>query len=112
MQEQKIRENMAQAFREDRERLFKVIDSMRFQPRFAEHLTEIEAVAQEWRDKPSLPDFPNITHPTALPSYFPSAHFCSSWKKDEYIQSMLDTVVEEVEEEVLPPDEGEGQGEV
>ena len=114
MTELEIRENMAQAFREDRERLFKVIDSMRPQPRFADKLTEIEAVAQEWRDKPSLLDFPNIDHPTALPIYFPSPHFASSWVKDEYIQKMLESVEEVVEEEVmedevLPPVEGEGE---
>ena len=85
----KITARMEAAFREDRARLFKVIDGMRPQPRFADKLTEIEAVAQTWRDLPDTADFPNITHPAPLPEWFENVRFFSRWEKDRYI---IDTV--------------------
>lgn len=89
MTEQQIRNVMTQAFREDRERLFKVIDAMRMQSKYADKSAEIEAIAQTWRDKPSEPDFPNFTHPMSLPTYFPNPHFASRWEKDTYIADKL-----------------------
>ena len=89
MTEQEIRKRMDEAFREDRKRLFVITDGMRFQPKYADKLEEIEQVCQEWRDKPATEDYPNFTHPMPIPSFFPKVSFFSSWEKDKYIEDML-----------------------
>ena len=90
MTRQELEFRMAEAFREDRERLFKVIDSMRFQPKYADKIADIEAIAEEWRGIPQEPGFPNITHPAPLPEWFPKVKFFSRWEKDVYIEKTLE----------------------
>lgn len=85
MTREQIETRMAAAFREDRDRLFKVIDGMRFQPKYADRLSEIETIADTWRDAPQQEDFPNIDHPAPLPEWFPKVRFFSGWEKDTYI---------------------------
>ncbi|MDD3832046.1 MAG: hypothetical protein PHW00_05670 [Clostridia bacterium] len=94
MTEQEIRARMNEAFREDRERFFKVADSIHLQPKYAEHLTELEQVKQQWRDIPAQADYPNFTHPVELPSWFPTVKFTSSWEKDTYIADTLLSVAQ------------------
>ena len=84
-------ERMSIAFREDRDRLFKVIDRMRFQPKYSSHLQDLETLAQAWRDIPQGVNFPNINHPTELPEWFTEkVPFTSRWEVDVYIQSNLE----------------------
>ena len=90
MTRQELEIRMAEAFREDRERLFKVIDSMRNQPKYADRLSEIESIANTWRDIPQGEDFPNVTHPAPLPEWFPKVKFFSRWEKDVYIEKTLE----------------------
>lgn len=77
------------AFRQDRERFFKVADTLHLQPKYQEHLEELEALKQKWRDIPQQEGYPNFTHPIALPEWFPKVPFASSWEKDKYIEETL-----------------------
>ena len=96
---QKTTERMEEAFREDRARLFKVIDGMRPQPRFADKLADIEAIAQQWRDIPQSANFPNITHPAPLPEWFTEkVPFFSRWEEDVYLQKALKPLENNVKE--------------
>ena len=83
-------ERMSIAFREDRDRLFKVIDGMRFQPKYSEHIQDLEILAQVWRDIPQGINFPNINHPAELPEWIPKVAFFSRWEEDIYLQNQLD----------------------
>lgn len=88
-EKKKILEQMEEAIREDRERFFKVADSIHFQPKYAEHLTELETLCQWFRDVTALSDFPNINWSPELPSWFPNVPFASSFKKDEFLNNEL-----------------------
>lgn len=72
-----------QAIREDRERLFRVTDAMRFQPKYAKHLDELESIVQEWRDITERPEYPNIAFPLPTPEWMPIVHFASRWTLDD-----------------------------
>jgi len=72
------------AAKQDRERFFKVADTLHMQPKYAEHLAELDTLKQQWRDMTALPDYPNINWPLALPEWFPKVHFASCWEKDEF----------------------------
>jgi hypothetical protein len=89
MTEQEIRSRMNEAAREDRERFFRVADTIHLQPRHAEHIAELEIIKQAFRDLPQSPDWPNVDWPPALPSWFPTVHFASRWEKNTYIAQML-----------------------
>ncbi|MBQ7798475.1 MAG: hypothetical protein IJ371_05070 [Clostridia bacterium] len=89
MSREDILKVMDEAFREDRERFFKVADSIHLQPKYAEHLTELEEIKQVWRDAPQQEGYPNITHPMPLPDWFPKVKFASCWEKDLYIEEVL-----------------------
>lgn len=78
------------AFREDRERFFKVADSMVFVPKYKGKINEIEIVKQQWRDIPQLQDYPNFTHPIELPDWFPKIYFASKWEKDKFLEENID----------------------
>ena len=83
-------ERMSIAFHEDRYRLFKVIDGMRFQPKYSEHIQDLEILDQVWRDIPQGANFPNITHPAPLPEWFAEkVPFFSRWEEDVYLQKAL-----------------------
>ena len=89
-----ILKRMDEAFKEDRERFFKVADSLIQQPKYTEHLTELEALKQIWRDIPQQEGYPNFTHPIQLPDWFPKVPFASSWEKDTYIAETLQAIQE------------------
>lgn len=86
MSKEEILQRMDEAFKEDRERFFKVADTLTLQPKYAEHKEEIEVLKQQWRDIPQQEGYPNFTHPMPLPEWFPKVHFASSWEKDTYIE--------------------------
>lgn len=86
---EKILKQMDEAFREDRERFFKVADTLLFQPKYKEHLEEIEQLKQQWRDAPELEGYPNINHPMTLPEWFPKVPFASSWEKDTFLEEQV-----------------------
>jgi hypothetical protein len=94
MTEQQIRARMDEAAREDRERFFKVADTIHLQPRYSERLAELETVKQTFRDLPQSPDWPNVDWPPPLPSWFPTVHFASRWEKDTYIAQELENTIE------------------
>lgn len=75
----------AEAFREDRSRLFKITDAMKMQSKYSDKLDEIEHICDIWRDKPLEPDFPKFDHPLPLPDYFEDPHFTSRWSADSYL---------------------------
>ena len=87
--EQELREIMLQSAREDRERFFKVADSLRYQSSFDDKSFEIEQLRRFWRDMTLLPDFPNVDFPFVLPDWFPKVNFASFWKKDVYIEENI-----------------------
>ena len=89
MTEQEIRADMDVAAKQDRERFFKVADTLHLQPKYAAHLSELETLKQGFRNMTALPDYPNIDWPPALPEWFPAVHFASGWEKDVYIESLL-----------------------
>ncbi len=89
MDREQILKRMDVAFRQDRERFFKVADTIHLQPKYAEHLEELETLKQTWRDIPQQKGYPNITHPLPLPEWFPKVNFASCWKKDIYIEQCL-----------------------
>lgn len=84
-----IRQRMDEAAKEDRERFFKVADTLTFQPKYKDKIEAIEELKQQWRDMTSLEDYPNIDFPITLPEWFPTVHFASCWKKDIYISGRI-----------------------
>ena len=84
-----IHQRMDEAFREDRERFFKVADSLNLQPTYKVYSEELEALKQTWWDIPQQEDYPNFTHPIPLPEWFPQVRFASCWEKDVYIEESL-----------------------
>ena len=91
MEREQVIMRMDEAFREDRERFFKVADALMYVPKFRDRQKEIEELKQVWRDIPQMEGYPNFTHPIALPEWFPKVHFASSWEKDSFIeQEILD----------------------
>lgn len=82
-------EQMDLAFKQDRERFFKIADTLHLQPKYKEHLDELEELKQKWRDAPEQEGYPNINHPIPLPAWFPKVNFASSWEKDIYIEETL-----------------------
>lgn len=92
-------QRMDEAFKEDRERFFKVADTLAVQPKYKERLEELEALKQEWRDIPQEEGYPNITHPRALPEWLPKIPFASSWGKDKYIEEMLNSREAQIDSE-------------
>lgn len=89
MNREEILKEMELAFKQDRERFFRVADTLHFQPKYQEHLEELEKLKQIWRDLPQQEFFPNFTHPIKLPEWFPKINFASSWEKDVYIEERL-----------------------
>lgn len=90
MKREEALKRMDEAFREDRERFFKVADALSFQPKYEAHREEIEALKQTWRDIPQLEGYPNITHPAELPDWFPQVYFASCFEKDVYLEEVCD----------------------
>lgn len=86
---EKIIKEMDLAFKQDRERFFKVADILHLQPKYKDHLEELEELKQVWRDIPQQYDYPNFTHPIPLPEWFPKVNFASCWEKDKYIEEQL-----------------------
>lgn len=82
-------QRMDTAFKQDRERFFKVADTLHLQPKYAPYLEELEELKQKWRDIPQQEDYPNINHPMELPEWFPKVFFASRWEKDKYIEKHL-----------------------
>ncbi len=78
------------AISQDRERFFRVADSIHLQPKYAEHLEELEIIKQQWRDIPQLKNYPYIAFPLELPLWFPQVKMFSRFT-ETYIQ---DTLVE------------------
>lgn len=74
---------MDQAAREDRERFFRVADSIHLQPKYADHLDELETLKQQWRDMTQAENYPDIDFPLPLPEWFPTVHFASRWTAGE-----------------------------
>lgn len=79
MSREEMLKEMDIAFRQDRERFFKVADTLYLQPKYAEHLEELEKLKQHWRDIPQQEGYPDIPHPLQLPAWFPKVNFASSW---------------------------------
>lgn len=79
---------MDKAAREDRERFFKVADAIHFQPKYEEHLAELEVLKQEWRDMTKLEDYPKMAFPLPLPEWFPKVSFMSRWDSEYYEKEM------------------------
>lgn len=99
MNKEQILQEMDKAFREDRERFFKVADSMSFQAKYDTHKEEIEELKQKFRDAPQKEGYPNINHPMVMPYWFPKVNFASSWEKDIFIEEQLRMNEEENNEE-------------
>lgn len=89
MDRNEILQRMDIAFKEDRERFFRIADTLHLQPKYAAHLEELESLKQQWRDAPQQEGYPNIAHPLSLPEWFPTVNFASSWEKDTYIEHAL-----------------------
>lgn len=87
-----LTQRMDKAAREDRARFFIVADAIHLQPKYAEHLQELEEIKQQWRDMTALPDYPKMAFPLALPEWFPKVEFKSKWDEEYY-----DREVEEYE---------------
>lgn len=77
-------ERCKKAFREDRDRLFRITDAMRVQSKYKDNISEIDEICEIWRNKPEDSEFPKFDHPLPLPEYFPNPHFVSSWKRNDY----------------------------
>ncbi len=88
MTREDILARMDLAAKQDRERFFKVADSMTFQPKYAEHLAELADVKQEWRDMTLMENYPEIKFPLALPEWFPTVRFASCWDTDYVAQTL------------------------
>lgn len=93
MEKEKILKRMDLAIKQDRERFFKVADTMHLQPKYAIWHDDIENLKQQWRDVTKQNDYPNITHPIYLPKWFPTVNFASSFEKDKYLQEALEREV-------------------
>lgn len=78
-----ILERMEMASKEDRERFFKIADTLHLQPKYAEHLDELEVTKQQWRDMTIIENYPDINFPLASPEWFPTVHFASKWSSGE-----------------------------
>lgn len=89
MNKQELLNNMDLAIKQDRERFFKIADTLHLQPKYALYLIELEEIKQEWRDVTKQLDYPNITHPMPLPDWFPKINFASSFEKDKYIEERI-----------------------
>ena len=89
MSEEKVLHRMDVAFREDRERFFKIADTLHLQPKYQNYLEELEILKQTWRDIPQQDGYPNFTHPISMPYWFPKVSFASRWEKDKYIEQEL-----------------------
>lgn len=85
----KLRQRMNEAIKEDRERFFQVADTLQYQPKYKDRLTEIEMIKQQWRDITTLSDYPNIDFPLVLPDWFPKVYFASKWQKGKYIADKI-----------------------
>ncbi|MFI3175124.1 MAG: hypothetical protein R3Y53_08035 [Bacillota bacterium] len=72
-------ERMKLAILQDRDRFFAVADTLHLQPKYAEHLEELEVVKQQWRDITDLENYPHIDFPLALPDWFPDILFMSNF---------------------------------
>lgn len=81
---------MILASKQDRERFFKVADSIHLQPKYSSCLTELEELKQKWRDMTTLPDYPDIDFPLELPTWFPEVRFASRWQKGFLSKTLLD----------------------
>lgn len=79
-----LSERMDMAAKEDRARFFAVADTIHLQPKFAEHLDELEKVKQQWRDMTAIENYPKMEFPLALPDWFPKVAFKSKWDTDYY----------------------------
>lgn len=88
MTRQELIERMIVASKQDRERFFKVADTIHLQPKYAEHLEELELLKQQWRDMTDLPNYPEIKFPLDLPDWFPQVKFASKWNED-YVYLMI-----------------------
>lgn len=88
MTEQEILDRMVEASKEDRERFFAVADTLQFQPKYKDKLTDIETIKQQWRDMTDIPNYPQIKFPLELPAWFPKVHFASCWNTD-YLENTL-----------------------
>ena len=82
MTKEQILKQMDLAFKQDRERFFKVADTLHLQPKYAGYLSELEILKQTWRDIPQQPNYPEIKHPMELPVWFPKVNFVSKWDED------------------------------
>lgn len=89
MNREEILKQMDLAVRQDRERFFRVADTLHLQPKYAAYTTELEAIKQQWRDITAAPDYPNIDWPLLLPQWFPVIYFASKFKKDKYIEEVM-----------------------
>lgn len=79
------------AIRQDRERFFRLADPLIFQPKYKEHLDEIEKIKQQWRDLTKLPDYPNIDFPPSLPDWYPEWQFMTIIKDETLAKLIGDT---------------------
>ena len=79
---------MILASKQDRERFFRVADTIHLQPKYKEHLEELEVIKQQWRDMTNLPNYPEIKFPLELPSWFPKVNFTSCWDAN-YVEETL-----------------------
>ena len=89
MNKEYILKEMDLAFKQDRERFFRVADVLHLQPKYKEHLEELEELKQIWRDIPQQDGYPNFTHPIPLPKWFPKVKFASCWDKDKFIEEAI-----------------------
>ena len=89
MSREEILQRMDEAFKEDRERFFKVADTLSMQPKYTEYKNKIEELKQQMRDIPQQEEYPNIDWPIKLPDWFPKVYFASSWEKDTYLEEEL-----------------------
>ena len=89
MTREQLIERMILASKQDRERFFKVADTIHLQPKYKDYLDELEIVKQRWRDMTTLPNYPEIKFPLELPEWFPKVKFASCWDTD-YIEKILE----------------------
>lgn len=82
------------AAKEDRERLFVVTDGMWRQPKYADYLTQLEEVCQQWRDMTDLENWPEVAWPLALPDWMPTVKFASGWEADYAVEENGSEAVE------------------
>jgi hypothetical protein len=87
MTEKEALQQMDIAIREDRERFFKIADTLHLQPKWADKAEELESLKQQWRDVTTQEGYPDVTHPLPLPDWFPAVNFASRF---EGIADILD----------------------